>query len=161
MSGSTTKKVLLDRFDRAVLRGFVNPQAFLLPEGVELLRPDGSVVAVPYPQVKAISFVRNLDGASVFAERTTFLARPKSAGLWVELAFRDGDKLQGILSNDLLQFESSGLTITPPEVAGNTQRVFVHRTALLGATVLGVIGSPLRLRRGKPVETGQIRLFEE
>jgi hypothetical protein len=51
VSSSTTKRVLLERFDREPLKGFVNPQSMLQAGGVELLRPDGSVVVVPYEQI--------------------------------------------------------------------------------------------------------------
>ena len=42
MAGSTTKKVLIRRFDREALTGFVNAQSYLQPAGVELLSPSGA-----------------------------------------------------------------------------------------------------------------------
>lgn len=160
MSGSTTKKVVLERFDRSPLRGFVNPQSYLLPEGVEIISPDGSVAQIPYSQVKAVSFVRDHDGPGVMSERRDYLARPKTAGLWVELRFRDGDKLEGVVSNNLLLLEPYGLALTPPEATGNAQRVFVPRQALEEATVLGVVGGR-RKRPERDTEIRQIRLFGE
>ena len=130
MSGSTSKKVVLERFDRAAVRGFVNPQAFLQAEGIEVMRADGSLAVVPFDQVKALSFVRDLDGAGVLSERREFLARPKTVGLWVELRFRDGDLLEGVLPNNLLSVEPEGYSITPPEATGNAQKVFIPRRAL-------------------------------
>ena len=142
------------------MRGFVNPQAFLLPEGLELLSPDGSLAQVPYEQVKAVSFVRDPDGQGVLAERRTFLARPKTAGLWVELRFRDGDLLEGVLPNNLQTLDFHGYTLSPPEAAGNAQRVFVPRQALTEVAVLGVIGGKRkRPESGSPSQ--QIRLFSE
>lgn len=163
MSGSTTKKVVVDRFDRAPLRGFVNPHVFLQSDGVELLSQDGSLTVVPFQQIKAVSFVRDIEGQGIFGERREFHARPKSAGLWVELTFRGGERLQGILANDLLLLEPGGFAISPPEVAGNTQRVWVPRSALIALAVLGVVGSPLRRRRppGEAAPTQQITLFGE
>mgnify|MGYP000870098439 CR=1 FL=1 len=160
MSASTTKKVLLERFDRERIRGYVNPHSFLQPEGVEILLTDSSVGDIPYPQIKAISFVRDLDGAGVLEERREFLARPKTVGLWVELVFRDGDRLEGVLPNNLLTLESSGYSFTPPETSGNAQRVFVPRQALEEIAVLGVVGGRRRmLARG--AESQQIKLFSE
>ncbi len=153
---------MIDRFDRAAQRGFVNPAVYLLDEGVEILTLDGSVSILPYEQVKAVSFVRDIEGASIFGERREFLARPKSSGLWLELTVHGGDKIQGIVANDLLLFDSKGFAITPPEVAGNTQKVFVPRISVQRAEVLGVIGSPLKRTRGKhEAERRQITLFEE
>lgn len=163
MSGSTTKKVLLDRFDRQTLRGFIHPFTGFQSEGVELLAPDGSLAVVPYPQIKLLSFVRDLEGTTALAERRQFLARPKAAGLWVRFQFRDGETMEGVLPNDLLLLAGPGFTFVPPDVSRNTQRVFVPRDALDGLTVLGVVGSPLRDRRApqRAAEPRQIRLFSE
>ena len=162
MSGSTTKKVLLERFDREPMRGFVNPQSCFAESGVELLSPDGSLATIPYAQLKTVCFVRDLQGPPLSAERHEFLTRPKAAGLWVELTFRDGDRLQGMLPNNLLLIEPFGYSLTPPEASGNTQRVFVPRAAVRELKVLGVVGAP---RRGahptKPTPETQIKLFSE
>lgn len=160
MSGSTVKKVIVERFDREKMRGFVSPQAFLLPAGLELLSPDGSLAQVPYEQIKAVSFVRDQEGQGVLAERRTFLARPKTAGLWIELKFRDGEMLEGVLPNNLQALDVYGYTITPPEAAGNAQRVFVPRQALSEVTVLGVVGGKRKRPESSPA-TQQIRLFSE
>lgn len=160
MSGSTVKKVIVERFDRERMRGFVSPQSFLLPDGLELLSPDGSLAQVPYEQIKTVSFVRDPDGAGVLAERRTFLARPKTAGLWVELKFRDEDLLEGVLPNNLQALDPHGYTLSPPEAAGNAQRVFVPRQALADVTVLGVIGGKRKKPEGGPA-IQQIRLFSE
>lgn len=160
MSGSTVKKVIIERFDREQMRGFVSPQAFLQAGGLEVLSLEGSLALVPYEQIKAVSFVRDHEGQGVLAERRTFLARPKTAGLWIEVRFRDGETLEGMLPNNLQALEPYGYTLSPPEAAGNAQRVFVPRQALAEVTVLGVNGG-----KRKPPERGpatqQIRLFEE
>lgn len=163
MSGSTTKKVLLDRFDRQTLRGFLHPLTGFQAEGVELLAPDGSLALIPYPQIKILSYVRDLEGTSALADRRHFLARPKAAGLWVRFHFRDGDAMEGVLPNDLLLLAGPGFAFTPPDAARNAQRVFVPRDALDALTVLGVVGSPLRGRRGaeRAGEPRQFRLFTE
>lgn len=162
MSGSTVKKVLLERFDRTLLKGFVNPASYLQPEGAELLSPEGNVTTIPYNQIKAISFVRDLEGLPIFGERREFLSRPKASGLWLALTFRDQTRMEGMLANELLQLDGVGYTVSPPEVTGNTQRVFVPRPALESVVVLGVVGSALRKRKGDtPAELRQIRLFSE
>ena len=127
VSGSTVKRVVVERYDRERMRGFVNPQSCLRAGGVELLSPEGSVTEVPYSQIKAVSYVRDPEGSGVLSERRSFLARPKTAGLWVELKFRDGEMLEGVLPNNLLLPDEHGYMLTPPEAAGNAQRVFVPR----------------------------------
>jgi hypothetical protein len=162
VSSSTTKRVLLERFDREPLKGFANPQTMLQAGGIELMRPDGSVAMIPYEQVKAVCFVRDLEGGGVFGERRQYATRPKSTGLWMGLEFRDGDRLEGIIPNNLLQLDAQGFSLSPPEATGNTQRVFVPRQALREIVVLGVIGTPKPPgRRPKPVAPEQIRLFSE
>ena len=159
MTGSTTKKVVVRRFERELLQGFVNPQGYLQPEGLELLTPDGAVVLVPYQELKSVCVVR--DWVDDQPEPKVFLTRPKMDGLWVRMHFRDGEVMDGILSNNLLQWEAYGFTVVPPEPASNNQRIFLPRQALLEMQVLGVVGSPLTRRRKRPVAKEQIGLFEE
>jgi len=124
------------------------------------MSPDGSVGIIPYAQIKAVSFVRDWEDTGVLGERRQFLARPKTAGLWVEIRFRDGDLLEGVLPNNLLLVEPLGYSFTPPEAAGNAQRVFVPRQALEEITVLGVVGGK-RKKPDRGAATQQIRLFGE
>lgn len=111
----------------------------------------------PYVDVKIVYFVRDFGKADVRAARRNFLNRPKQEGLWLRVRFRDNDTLEGIMPNNLLQFEAWGLHLIPPDGA---QRVFLPRAALTSIEVLAVTGSPLRRRR-KPAGRDQIELFEE
>ena len=162
MAGSTTKKVLVSRFDRETLSGFVNPQEYLLPEGLELLSPTGSVATVPYTEVKLVSFVRDFQQGEPRKELRLFTTRPKLEGLWLRMYFRDGDSMDGILSNNLLQLDSYGFSVVPPDPGFQNQRVFVPKAALSRVDVLGVVGSPLREpRKGKPkpISKEQMEMF--
>lgn len=145
MASSTAKKVVVKRFDRETLTGFVNPYSYLQANTVEVLRPDGTVVALPYGEVKSVSFVKDFDGEP--DSRRIFLARPKLAGLWVRMVFNDGEILDGVMANNLLGWDVAGFTVTPPEPDSNNQRVFVPRQALRTMQVLGVVGSPLRAKK--------------
>jgi hypothetical protein len=162
MGASTAKKVLVDRYDRSLLRGYVQPQTWRTPEGLELMSPEGAVSIIPYPQIKCVSFVRDLEGPSVLGERREFMARPKSAGLWIELQFRDGDSIESTISNNIMEMEAEGMFATPPENAGNAQRIFVPRAGLNGVQVLGVVGKP-KTKRERPasVASKQIKLFSD
>lgn len=161
MASSTTKKALIRRFQRETLAGYLNPVTFLQPEGVELLSAEGQVAILPYQEVRTVSFVREFDVPEE-QERQVFHTRPKMAGLWVRLRFRDGETMEGILPNNLLQIETHGFVVVPPDPYGNRQKVFVPRTALLGVEVLGVVGSPLKKQAKTKADTGQqIGLFDE
>ena len=160
MAGSTNKKVVVERFDREPLRGFANPLTWLLPEGVELISLTGTVAVVPYEEVKAVGFVRDFEPAVLTGERRVFTTRPKSEGLWIRMQFKDGDLLDGLLANNLLQVTQFGFTVMPPDSLSNNQRIFVPRAALVELKVLGVIGSPLKRRKRTPPPEDQIKLFE-
>ena len=160
MAGSTNKKVLVSRFDREPLSGFVNPQNYLLPEGLELLSQDGAVNVVPYAEVKLVCFVRDFQQGEPRKELRLFTTRPKMEGLWIRMRFRDGDAMDGLLSNNLLLMEPYGFSVIPPDPGFQNQRVFIPKAAVTGVQVLGVIGSPLRIRKTKPTPKEQIDLFE-
>ena len=159
MAASTTKKALIRRYERETLAGYVNPASFLQTEGVELLSDQGHASIVPYAEIKLVVFVREFEGAAE-PQRQIFQTRPKSAGLWVSLRFRDGDVLEGIIPNNLMLLEGNGFTVIPPDSFGNQQRVWAPRGSLVALEVLGVVGSPLRRRKAKPAAKEQIGLFD-
>jgi hypothetical protein len=160
LASSTTKKALIRRFHRETLAGYLNPVTFLQPAGIELLSAEGQVAIVSYDEVKMASFVRDFDQTEE-QDRQVFQTRPKMAGLWVSFRFRDGEAMEGILPNNLLQIEPHGFVVVPPDPYGNRQRVFVPRVALLSVEVLGVVGSPLKKRKAKADAADQIGLFDE
>lgn len=159
MAGSTNKKVLVARFDRETLPGFVNPATYLPAEGLELLTPAGTVLTVPYEEVKTVSFVKDFDQPEARPGTRQFSTRPKMEGLWVRMRFRDGDIMDGLLPNNLLQLEAQGFTIVPPDPGFQNQRVFIPKAALTEVQVLGVVGSPLRKGRKKPAAEEQLEIF--
>lgn len=160
LASSTSKKVHIRRFDREELLGFVNFATYLTEKGLELLSPTGNVSLIHFEEIKMVEFVRNFEPSSS-GEKKVFLTRPKMEGLWIRAAFRDGDMLEGVLPNNLLQVERLGLTLTPPDFTANRQRVFLPRSAVTEVLVLGVVGSPLkRMTARKPHPPGQLPMFE-
>src|SRR5271169_4144446 len=111
------------------------------------MKTDGTVAVVPYHEIKTVCFVKDFEPTEAPPDRLVFLTRPKMDGLWVRMHFRDGEVMDGILSNNLLQWEAYGFTVVPPEPNSNNQRIFLPRQALLEMQVLGVVGSPLTRRR--------------
>jgi hypothetical protein len=163
VAGTTNKRVLVARFDRETLRGFVQTPAGFDGDSLELLTPEGSLLRVPLSEAKAVCFVRDLESEETWREHRSFAARPKSAGLWVRLRFRDGDSIEGVVANNLMLLEPEGFSIVPPDPTFQNQRIFVPKAALTEVQVLGVIGSPLRpRRRPKPTATedDQLTMFE-
>jgi hypothetical protein len=78
----------------------------------------------------------------------------------VRLKFTDNDVLEGLMSNDLTQIIPEGFLITPPDTRGNTQRVFVPRSALQEMNVLAVIGRP-EAHKKTAEDVRQEKLFME
>ena len=148
------------RFDRETLAGFVQMPGGLEGQRLELLQPGGSLVEVPLSETKLVCFIRDFDGGETWREHRAFATRPKTAGLWLRFAFRDGDWLEGIAPNDLLLNETAGFQAVPPDPTFQNQRFFVPRAALTSVQVLGVIGSPLRRRPVKKEAEGQMKMFE-
>lgn len=124
---------------------------------------DAQLAVIPYGDVRAVYFVRNLDIELDARERKVFSSRPKLDGLWVRMKLRDNEMLEGVMPNNLLMVGEYGLTVTPPDANSNVQRIFVPREALEELTVVGVIGSPMRRpRKKRALPAGQqAGLFEE
>lgn len=160
MAGSTAKKAIVLRFDRESLSGFVQSPAFTGEGGVELLSATGSLLTIPFTDVKAVCFVTNFEVEAPPAHKLVFANRPKAPGLWVRMVFRDGQVMEGLVANNLLLFEPAGFSVTPPEGVWSSRKIFIPRPALTGIEVLGVVGSPLRRQRKKEQSGKQLKFFE-
>lgn len=159
---ATNKKVIATRFDRDPVPGFVQTPGGFAVDSVELLTPSGTLLRVPYSEVKAVCFVRDFEDGDGWKPHRAYAARPKTAGLWVRLAFRDGDTAEGVIANNLMLLEPAGFQIILPDPSFLGQRLFVPREALRDVQVLGVIGSsPKRKRQAKPEaeKTDQLEMF--
>ena len=135
---SAHKKVIVRRFTNETLPGYLPLAGFVRNNTIDLLDLSGRVIPLTLNDVKHISYVRdyNLNDASnpERLTRRTFLAKPRTEGLWLRLTFRSGDLLEGLapiditLTDDLIH--DAGLQLTPPDVRSYTQRIFVPRTSI-------------------------------
>jgi len=165
LSTSTAKRIILYRFDRQPVEGIVNPGAYLLGQGVEFITLDGNLHQVPYGELKALCFASESGKPDLFGDHNLFERRPKVPGLWTRFTLRDGDRLDGILSHNLLDWPAQGYLITPPRAGGARQRVFLARAAVTGTELRGVVGAPtssgLARAKGKlPDKMSQLNMFE-
>lgn len=162
---SAHKKVILRRLHGETvagylpLSGFVRSRAGDKDRVVDLLDLSGHVLAVALAEIKHIAYVRdfNLNDTAnpERLTRRTFLARPRTEGLWVRLAFRgqptpanEPDQLEGLapLDASLLDdvMNDAGLFLIPPDVRSNTQRIYIPRSSIAGLQLLAVITTPSR-----------------
>ena len=142
------------------MNGYVASSSFIVEGKLEMLNTAGQVVGIDLKDIKGVYFVRDFNESDLLA-RKTFTTRPRSAGLWVRLRFKDNEILEGTMPVDLTQSPVEGYLINPPDLRSNTQRIFVPRVALASFTVLAVVGSEKRKRRGAPAGELQEKLFKE
>jgi hypothetical protein len=146
------KRVVVQRNDDTTATGYASPAGLSREGSLDLLTADGEHKIIEFGNIRCIYFVT--DFAQPFElDRKNFLSRPKLQGLWV--------RLTGIAPNDLLDLLDNGIQITPPNLAGNCQRIFVPRSALAGMTILGVVGIAHRQAPRPPAPpTAQRGLFD-
>lgn len=159
------KKAVALLLNRTRIAGYVDPAEVGRTEVVDMLTPQGEHKAINLKDIKSLYFVRDLE-APFEPEQKRFLSRPKLDGLWVRLRFRDEDVVEGMVSNDLLNLLDMGVQLTPPDLHGNTTRMFIPRSALLEMKVLGVVGVARRAGKDSAaaaagVPASQTNLFGE
>jgi hypothetical protein len=136
---STYKKVVVRRLDNGLIKGFVDSASYLRPSGIEMLDREGRALLVPLDDIKGIFFVREFEGNPQRSERKLFQSRPRLAGLWVQVTFKDNEILEGLLPSNLAELNPLGFLIAPADLYSNNMKIFVPRTALSKIDVLGVI----------------------
>ena len=141
------------------MNGYVASASFIVDGKLEMLNTAGQVVGIDLKDIRCVYFVREFGETDLLA-RKTFTTRPRTAGLWVRLRFKDNEMLEGTMPSDLTQSPAEGFLINPPDLRSNTQRIFVPRTALAAVAVLAVVGAQKRKRRDVADEI-QEKLFEE
>ena len=136
---STYKKVVVRRLDGEVIKGFVDAATYLKPNAIEMLDREGRALTVPLAEIKGVFFVREFEGNPQRPERKLFQSRPRAAGLWVQMTFKDKEILEGLLPGNLIEISPEGFLLTPADLYSNNLKIFVPRSALSDISVLGVI----------------------
>jgi len=126
---STLNPIVVRYLDGRLLKGFTRD--FLASRGAVDLWPSQnpsveSRVSVPFGQLKAVFFVRNLDGDPNYVEPQT-LATP-TAGRKVAVTFVDGEELTGFTLT--YQPGAVGFFVQPLDPQNNNVRVFVVSQAI-------------------------------
>ena len=109
-----------------------------------------------------VSYVRDFNLGEEHPEQLTrrsFLARPRSEGLWVRLVLENHEELEGMAAIDLSLLdgvvEDFGLFVTPPDVRCNTQRVYIPRSSIRSLRVVALVTNPSKSKdagRARPEE---------
>lgn len=163
---STHKKVIIRRLTGATLPGYLPLSTFVHQGALSLLDLEGRVIQLFINDIKHICYVRDFNLTDPVnperLTRRTFLARPRTEGLWLRMTFRAGDILEGLAPTDIALMDDilhdSGLFFTPPDTRSNTQRIYVPRTALADLQLIAVITSP---SRRKPLPAVKLPTLQE
>ena len=167
---SAHKKVIIRRFTGETLPGYLPLTGFLRDHStqpsLDLLDLSGRVISLLLNDIKHVCYVRDFNLNDTLnperLTRRTFLAKPRTDGLWLRLTFRGGDLLEGLapiditLTDDLIN--DSGFHLTPPDTRSNTQRVYIPRTSLADLQLLAVITTP---SRRKPLPAASVPSLQE
>jgi len=173
---SAHKKVIVRRFLGDTVPGYLPLARFVRSRAtskaddraIDLLDLSGRILSLPLADIKYICYVRDFnlnDPANPERlTRRTFLARPRTEGLWLRLTFHaatpssstaataEADIFEGLAPLDLAladdMLDDAGLFLIPPDIRSNTQRIYIPRTAITDLQLLAVITSP---SRRKPV----------
>ena len=165
---SSRKKVIVRRFSGDTLPGYLPLASFVHSNSLDLLDLSGRLIPLPLNDIKTVCYVRDFNLSDPAnperLTRRTFLARPRTEGLWLRMTFRSGDILEGLAPTDLTLLDSliddAGLFLTPPDTRSNTQRLYIPRIALTEIQLVAVITTPSR-RQPLPSQKSTQDLQEE
>ena len=167
---SNRKKVIVRTLPNSLptpaLAGYLPLSGIVVADEIELLDLAGRVVPIPLGIVKMVCYVNDFnlnDPANPERmTRKTFLARPRTEGLWVRITFTDGDVLEALAPIDRTLLDAllsdHGIYLIPPDIRGNTQRLFVPHAAMAAIQLLAVITNPSKSKPAK-IEAAQTDLF--
>jgi len=167
---SSRKKIVIRPFVGSPLHGYLPASGFVRSRTFDFLDLSGRVQTLALDDVKYICYVRDFNlGDTMNPERLTrrtFLARPRTEGLWLRLHFRsagnEADVLEGLAPIDLSLLEDAvndaGLFLIPPDIRSNTQRIYVPQSAIAELQLLAVITTP---SRRKPLTPESVPSLQE
>lgn len=111
----------------------------VLPKSIDVTPEAGGKSAhISVDSLKAIFFVKTFEGDSSYSETKFFNPEPRIEGLWVHLAFEDGEATEGIIHNSIGFLNEPGFLLKPPDPQSNNQAVYVLKSALSEFRVVGV-----------------------
>ena len=172
---TSTKKVIVRTTTGTLHHGylpltnFVAQRTDLGGSSFDLFGLDGRITSVALVSIRHIAFVRdfNLNDRSdpERLARRTFLARPRTEGLWVRLTLIGADQFEGLAPLDIALLdallEDGGLFLIPPDIRSNTQRLYIPRSAISAVQLLAVITTPSKTKPQPAPALPQDLLFPE
>lgn len=128
--------VVLRFLDGRMEKCFVSPYFSHSLRVIQIIREDRSVITQPINALKAVFFVRDLDGRDHPRDNWDKVSSEAlRAGRTVVITFADGEKIRGRVLGDTGQ--GAGFFLYPTEPDSNNEKVFVVRGATVGMEVEG------------------------
>jgi hypothetical protein len=110
-----------------------------LPDVLRLRRlEDGMFQEIPVHDLKAVFFVKSFEGQGHRNDLKFFSNAPMVHGVWVQLQFKDGEIMEGIVLNGMHHLVEPGFFVHPTDPDANNKLVYVLKSALADFRVLGV-----------------------
>ena len=151
---SSRKKVILRTTAHEVRPGYL-PATGLLQSvdgqsAVTLLDLEGRIDLISLAAVRWIAYVRDFNLTDKDdperLSRRTFLARPRTEGLWVRLTLTDGSIFEGLAPINLSLLDNTlddnGIFLIPPDIRSNTQRLYIPRHQIADMKMVAVVTTP-------------------
>jgi hypothetical protein len=110
------------------------------------LADSGTEQEVSTENAKAVFFVKTFDGDTRHRALHFHENAPIVQGLWVRVAFRDGETIEGIISNSRDFVLEHGFFMMPTDPNGNNRLIYVLKDRLKDFNVLGMRNAPKMFR---------------
>jgi hypothetical protein len=133
-----------------VIKGFVESQEWedleglliqgirRIPDVLRIRKTDETIQEVAVSEVKAVFFVKSFEGQGSRNDLKFFSNAPMVHGVWVQLQFKDGEIMEGIILNGMHHLTEPGFFVHPTDPDANNSLIYVLKSALADFRVLGV-----------------------
>lgn len=99
---------------------------------------DDTFHEIPISGLKAVFFVKSFEGQGNRNDLKFFSNAPMVHGIWVQLQFKDGEIMEGIVLNGMHHLTEPGFFLHPTDPDANNKLIYVLKSALADFRVLGV-----------------------
>lgn len=127
-------KVIVRTRDGKVHPGFAAKDD--VKEQFRILTPQSKEQTFDLKEVKAIFFVKDLQGDPRYEEIKFLNKQPVSKRIWVRVVLFDGEVLEGAIKNNGEVLDPMGFHLWPSDRDTNNESVFIPKSALKGLTIL-------------------------
>ena len=110
------------------------------------LADSGAEQEVSTHNAKAVFFVKTFDGDTRHQALHFHGNAPIVQGLWVRIAFHDGETIEGIISNSRDFVLEHGFFMMPTDPNGNNRLIYVLKDRLMDFNILGMRNAPKMFR---------------